>query len=1231
MSKKINKQNTKKSLQQLRAKRKQYAEGGVPEEEKRIDTIAAKQAKAQAQYEADSRKAAQQFNDTARKAKQQQSEDMVVRPAVMPVKATTGYKNSDIVAENFSDKYRQQQGQPIPELSIDPTKNKSAPVKKKLTKKLTEDEQRKLNRENRKPITASDFEDLRGSTLEQRKEMAKWQESVQQEAESDEYYALLKRNEDSKGQDKEALAELKRINKKFEDSRPNFNLDSLDKEPQRETYRTSQKEPGSRETPSDEMLKTGNDDAGGMAIDTVENEFWWQDHGYESLPEALADGWVFNKETGTFQQTGNTGNGGDGGDGGTDDEFTGGRNVKQIGTGAPLELAQRNPEYTTVEMEAESVLKVVPEAEQRADEFVAQYPEWDETQKAEAREWAVKAYSDRENREDPPAMPSWLRDSDFEKGLGAANNLEIDTTKTAAPKGTVTKASDIQKLDEAEKITTNKVTSTKMDVTEQDDIIEVNAPKTVEGGSYSAEILGKGADVEAAKLDDLRPEALAELDDATLSERAFAAQRDPAQEEAALQEDARKLKAQRDAYVPSVTGELAEVSLTKEAEESDRKLILGQDVDVGRAAKIMDAAGFDAASRRTVKGTAAKSTAAKMIEVVGELPPNITAAIVEDPATVTAQIDSEPVEVQAAVAALPTEALVSSQMESLLGGMEDGEIPMWARPAVQQVNDMMTRRGLTASSVGRDALFNSIIQSAMPMAQSNAQALQARAAQNLSNEQQANITQSTQSMQMRLANLANQQTAESQTAQMSQQMKTLQSQFTQDSVMTSAQFQQQTRTQNLANRQEKAKTDAQNDAAMRAQNLGNEQQVELAEMQYMNATESENMSAEQQSRMMEFQTAADFMAKNAGFVQQMELANLSNRQQMELANLTSKNQQQSEVMSNDEKIELANLNNRMQTNLTQAKIAESLNLAILSNEQQKAVQNAAMVANIDLTQFNADQQVQIANSKFMQTMTITDFNAEQQAAMQNATALASLDLANLDKNTKLAAQNAQAFLQLDMTNLSNEQQANMLRSQNNQQAMLSDQAAQNAASQFAAASQQQADQFMASLNVQVEQYNSSAAAAQSQFNASEANRMEAIQAGNDLQAQQFNEQMAVDVKKFNEQSDFQRDQWNAANAQAVEQSNTQWRRQANLQDTAAQNAANQQNAQIAYNMSAQEQTQLWQQLRDEAAYVRQNFENEQQRKAQMIATAIGNEAVFKDVDDTTDYITALEKMLGSVS
>ena len=71
-----------------------------------------------------------------------------------------------------------------------------------------------------------------------------------------------------------------------------------------------------------------------------------------------------------------------------------------------------------------------------------------------------------------------------------------------------------------------------------------------------------------------------------------------------------------------------------------------------------------------------------MVAEVGALPPDITAAIVEDPATVEAQIDDQPVEVQAAIAALPEEALVSSQMETLIAGIEEGTTPAWARPAV---------------------------------------------------------------------------------------------------------------------------------------------------------------------------------------------------------------------------------------------------------------------------------------------------------------------------------------------------------------------------------------------------------------------------------------------------------------------------------------------------------------------------------------------------------------------
>ena len=70
------------------------------------------------------------------------------------------------------------------------------------------------------------------------------------------------------------------------------------------------------------------------------------------------------------------------------------------------------------------------------------------------------------------------------------------------------------------------------------------------------------------------------------------------------------------------------------------------------------------------------------------------------------------------IAGLPEEALVSTQLNGLLEGMENGEIPPWANPAVTQVEQMLAARGLSASSVGRDNLFNAIIQSALPIAQS---------------------------------------------------------------------------------------------------------------------------------------------------------------------------------------------------------------------------------------------------------------------------------------------------------------------------------------------------------------------------------------------------------------------------------------------------------------------------------------------------------------------------------
>ena len=97
------------------------------------------------------------------------------------------------------------------------------------------------------------------------------------------------------------------------------------------------------------------------------------------------------------------------------------------------------------------------------------------------------------------------------------------------------------------------------------------------------------------------------------------------------------------------------------------------------------------------------------------------------------------------------------------------------------------------------------------------------------------------------------------------------------------------------------------------------------------------------------------------------------------------------------------------------------------------------------------------------------------------------------------------------------------------------------------------------------------------------------------------------VRQFNEQIDFNREQFNVQNAQAIEQSNIEWRRKANLADTAAQNAINQQNTRMAFDLSTQAQAFLWQELRDQADYDFRWANDTATRKVQAMVAAAGTE------------------------
>ena len=80
---------------------------------------------------------------------------------------------------------------------------------------------------------------------------------------------------------------------------------------------------------------------------------------------------------------------------------------------------------------------------------------------------------------------------------------------------------------------------------------------------------------------------------------------------------------------------------------------------------------------------------------------------------------------------------------------------MWARPAVASVEAMLAQRGMSASTVGRDALLNAIMTSALPIAQSNAQAIQASVSQQKSIEATAALKDAEMAQQTALFNAQN--------------------------------------------------------------------------------------------------------------------------------------------------------------------------------------------------------------------------------------------------------------------------------------------------------------------------------------------------------------------------------------------------------------------------------------------------------------------------------------------
>jgi hypothetical protein len=417
-----------------------------------------------------------------------------------------------------------------------------------------------------------------------------------------------------------------------------------------------------------------------------------------------------------------------------------------------------------------------------------------------------------------------------------------------------------------------------------------------------------------------------------------------------------------------------------------------------------------AAQMETVKGTAAEGVAAQT---------DIEAA--------KRTLDYGDAAANAAVANLPQEALVTTQLNNLLSAMEQDQMPAWAQPALSQVESVLAARGMGKSSIGRDALFNAVIQAAVPLAQSNATALQQRAQQNLANQQQVNVLNAQLQQERGMAEGTAIANFLSQNTQLTQQM-------------------------NLAN-------------------LNNRQQMEMANLEYQFQTNRENMTATQQANLENMRAELQVAVNNSQVKTNLGLANLSNKQQAALTN--------AQIAAN---MDITNLGNRQQAALANSQFMQTMSMQNLNNQQQAAILNATNMASMDMANLNANQQAQAENAKAFLAMDMANLTNAQQAAVINQQTRQQFMLSDqaaqnaaLQFNAANTQQTAQFMANLNSSiQLNNAARADAASQYNSQLAQ--QRAAINAGNQLAAA------QYNAQAVNAVNQFNAQLAFNRDQFN-----------------------------------------------------------------------------------------------------------------------------------------------------
>jgi len=328
-------------------------------------------------------------------------------------------------------------------------------------------------------------------------------------------------------------------------------------------------------------------------------------------------------------------------------------------------------------------------------------------------------------------------------------------------------------------------------------------------------------------------------------------------------------------------------------------------------------------------------------------------------------------QVEAATSTPSEQATVAGQLANLTADFDATNPPAWAAGALRGVQAMMQQRGIGASSMAGQAMVQAALESALPIANADAQTVRTFELQNLSNRQQR-------------AMLAAQQRATF-----------LGLEFDQDF---QARVQNSAKIADIANRnftaeQAIALENSRTANTVNLNNLSNRQGVVMAEASALAQMDSANLNARQQSAV---QNANNFL--------QLDMANLTNEQQTALFNAQAINQS---LLTDQAAVNAARQFNATSDNQTNQFMANLANQVSQFNSTQTNAQNQFNAGELNtLSRFNAE----VANQR-------DQFNAQNQLAIAQNNAVWRREIATADTASINRANELNAKAVLDVSNV----------------------------------------------------------------------------------------------------------------------------------------------------------------------------------------------------------------------